>query len=80
MILWLTFFDFLTECSLNIFIFCVSHLVFLSFGFCKFHTIIYIYLMGPFNAGPYSALFLGAALISAGVRRAGVEWAILKMQ
>ena len=38
------------------------------------------YLMGPFNAGPNSALFLGVALIRAGVRRAGVKWAILKMQ
>ena len=42
--------------------------------------ILYIYLMGPFNAGPNSALFLGVALIRAGVRRAGVKWAILKMQ
>ena len=43
-------------------------------------SVIRQYLMGPFNAGPNSALFLGVALIRAGVRGAGVKWAILKMQ
>ena len=35
----------------------------------------YIYLIGPYNAGPMSALFLRVALI-----KAGVMWAILKRE
>ena len=34
------------------------------------------YLMGPYNAGPKSALFLRVAEIRAGVKRAGVKRAI----
>ena len=36
--------------------------------------------MGPYNAGPISALFLSVALIKAGVRGAGVMRAILKRE
>ena len=36
------------------------------------------YLMGPYNAGPKSVLFLRVALIKAGVRGAGVIMAILE--
>ena len=35
-----------------------------------------IYLMGPYNAGPKSALFLRVAEIRAGVERAGVKRAV----
>ena len=38
------------------------------------------YLMGPYNAGPKSELFLRVALINAGVRGAGVIRAILKRE
>ena len=36
--------------------------------------------MGPYNAGPKSALFLRVALIKAGVRGAGVIRAILERE
>ena len=36
--------------------------------------------MGPYNAGPKSALFLRVALIKAGARGAGVIRAILKRE
>ena len=39
-----------------------------------------IYLMGPYNAGPKSVLFLRVTLIKAGVRGAGVIRAILKRE
>ena len=35
-----------------------------------------VYLMGPYNAGPKSALFLRVAEIRAGVKRAGVKRAV----
>ena len=38
------------------------------------------YLMGPFNAGPKSALFLVVVLIKAGVRGPGVIRPILKRE
>ena len=34
------------------------------------------YLMGPYNAGPKSALYLRVAKIRAGVKRAGVKRAV----
>ena len=43
------------------------------------HTHVYrTYLIGPYNAGPKSALFLRVALIRAGVNGAGVKRAIFK--
>ena len=39
-------------------------------------TCFLIYLMGPYNAGPKSALFLRVAEIRAGVKRAGVKRAV----
>ena len=38
------------------------------------------YLMGPYNTGPKSALFLRVAEIRAGVKRAGVKWAIFWLE
>ena len=38
------------------------------------------YLMGPYNAGPKSALFFRVAVIKAGVREAGVIRSILKRE
>ena len=38
------------------------------------------YLIGPYNAGPMSALFLRVALIRAGVNGSGVKRAIFKRE
>ena len=38
------------------------------------------FLVGPYNAGPKSALFFRVALIKAGVRGAGVIRAIIKRE
>ena len=38
------------------------------------------YLIGPYNAGPKSALFLRVAEIRAGVKRAGVKRAVFWLE